>query len=187
MASSIPRSGANTMKASVPVLTARYDRVEAVREAVFVGDVRHGSARISSNQRMGRARGQCHPPRDQVPGDGTDQTGQDHMRRDMFEVYHPGTHSFRNTRAEAESSHEVKKAAQATACKGVSTRVETTVAMELAASWNPLMKSKARATRTMTATRRSVESIGRQLFLTITFCNESATSSAASVVCSRNS
>jgi hypothetical protein len=43
---------------------------------------------------------------------------------------------------------KLKKAAQATAFMGVSTRVETTVAIELAASWKPLMKSKPRATRT---------------------------------------
>ena len=34
---------------------------------------------------------------------------------------------------------KLKKAAQMTAWPGVSTRVETTVAMEFAASWNPLM------------------------------------------------
>ena len=39
-----------------------------------------------------------------------------------------------------------KNAAQATAVIGASTRVDTTVAMEFAASWKPLMKSKARAT-----------------------------------------
>src|SRR6266542_2987499 len=41
---------------------------------------------------------------------------------------------------------KLKKAAHATAQSGVSTRVETTVAIEFAASWKPLMKSKARAT-----------------------------------------
>jgi hypothetical protein len=34
---------------------------------------------------------------------------------------------------------KLKKAAQTTAAPGLSTRVETTVAMEFAASWNPLM------------------------------------------------
>ncbi len=34
---------------------------------------------------------------------------------------------------------KLKKAAQTTALPGVRTRVETTVAIELAASWNPLM------------------------------------------------
>ena len=34
---------------------------------------------------------------------------------------------------------KLKKAAQATAAPGDSTRVETTVAMELAASWKPLL------------------------------------------------
>src|SRR6266851_9146522 len=46
-----------------------------------------------------------------------------------------------------------QKAAQATARKGVKTRVETTVAMELAASCQPLENSKARV-RKMTTRRR---------------------------------
>ena len=37
---------------------------------------------------------------------------------------------------------KLKKAAQSTATCGESTRVETTVAMELAASWKPFRKSK---------------------------------------------
>src|SRR5512145_2674856 len=47
---------------------------------------------------------------------------------------------------------KLKKAAQATAFIGERTRVDTTVAIELAASWNPLMKSKARARRTRKTT-----------------------------------
>src|SRR5512144_1615875 len=43
---------------------------------------------------------------------------------------------------------KLKKAAQPTATTGERTRVETTVAMEFAASWKPLMKSKASATST---------------------------------------
>jgi hypothetical protein len=35
-------------------------------------------------------------------------------------------------------ARKLKAAAQTTATRGVSTRVETTVAMELAASWKPL-------------------------------------------------
>src|SRR5215217_349926 len=47
---------------------------------------------------------------------------------------------------------KLKKAAQMTAMRGVSTRVETTVAIELAASWNPLVKSNTSASRTMATT-----------------------------------
>ena len=43
----------------------------------------------------------------------------------------------------------MKKAAQITAALGERTRVETTVAMELAESWKPLMKSKINATMTI--------------------------------------
>ncbi len=81
---------------------------------------------------------------------------------------------------------KLKKAAQITAQNGVSTRVETTVAIELAASWKPLMKSKHSATRTITVTRSKVDSM-RQECLTAAFCKASATSSQLSVVCSRNS
>src|SRR3977135_4128935 len=42
---------------------------------------------------------------------------------------------------------KLKNAAQITAQCGLSTRVETTVAIELAASWKPFMKSKASASR----------------------------------------
>src|SRR5574341_1792740 len=44
---------------------------------------------------------------------------------------------------------KLKNAAQKTAILGESTRVETTVAMLLAASWKPLMKSKPSATATV--------------------------------------
>src|SRR5207248_3098998 len=42
---------------------------------------------------------------------------------------------------------KLKNAAQSTAARGLSTRVETTVATELAASWRPLRKSKVSASR----------------------------------------
>ncbi len=47
---------------------------------------------------------------------------------------------------------KLKTAAHTTATPGESTRVETTVAMELALSWNPLMKSKTSAIRTIAST-----------------------------------
>src|SRR5574342_409121 len=56
---------------------------------------------------------------------------------------------------------KLKKAAQPTATSGASTRVETTVAMELAASWKPLRKSNASATRTRRmTTARSMAQAG---------------------------
>src|SRR5215204_5329268 len=47
---------------------------------------------------------------------------------------------------------KLNTAAQMTASRGVRTRVETTVAIELAASWNPLVKSNTSASRTMATT-----------------------------------
>src|SRR3954465_1795782 len=47
---------------------------------------------------------------------------------------------------------KLKNAAMRTAWWGFSTRVETTVAIELAASWNPFMKSNASATTIRTTT-----------------------------------
>src|SRR5207245_2026189 len=50
---------------------------------------------------------------------------------------------------------KLKNAAQTTARRGERTRVETTVAMLLAASWKPLRKSKLSATRIVTISSRS--------------------------------
>src|SRR6267143_1877146 len=50
------------------------------------------------------------------------------------------------------AARKLKKAAQSTATRGVRTLVETTVATELAASWNPFMKSNPRATTTTRTT-----------------------------------
>ena len=43
-------------------------------------------------------------------------------------------------------ARKLKAAAHITACCGLSTRVDTMVAIELAASWKPFMKSNSRAT-----------------------------------------
>src|SRR4051812_4162341 len=59
----------------------------------------------------------------------------------------------------ANAATKLKNAAQITALPGLNTRVETTVAIELAASWNPLMKSKASATKISAMTARRFESI----------------------------
>jgi hypothetical protein len=63
---------------------------------------------------------------------------------------------------------KLKKAAQATAFEGESTRVETTVAIELAASWKPFRKSKVSATRMMKTTTDSSEDKTAQAFLITT-------------------
>src|SRR5690348_10826629 len=51
------------------------------------------------------------------------------------------------------AARKLKDAAQATASRGESTRVETTVAMLLAASWKPFRKSKTNAVRTVNQSR----------------------------------
>src|SRR5262245_17902139 len=53
---------------------------------------------------------------------------------------------------------KLKNAAQRTAFWGERTRVDTTVAMELAASWKPFRKSNVRATRMM---KRTAGSMGK--------------------------
>ena len=57
---------------------------------------------------------------------------------------------------------KLKNAAQNTATPGLRTRVETTVAMEFALSWKPLMKSKTSATATITTTYRTAWSMLRR-------------------------
>src|SRR6059036_486470 len=55
---------------------------------------------------------------------------------------------------------KLKNAAQTTAKLGESTRVDTTVAIEFAASWNPLTKSNASATRTIARTNQTESASG---------------------------
>ena len=55
---------------------------------------------------------------------------------------------------------KLKNAAQMTATRGERTRVETTVAMEFAASWKPLRKSKLRATRTRMIAKLNIGETG---------------------------
>src|SRR5688572_18125402 len=57
---------------------------------------------------------------------------------------------------------KLKNAAQITAFRGDRTRVDTTVAMEFAASWKPFRKSKIRANRMMTTTMIKTELIERR-------------------------
>ena len=56
---------------------------------------------------------------------------------------------------------KLKQPAQTTAAVGDSTRVETTVAIEFAASWNPLLKSKISATRMIAHTNQALWLITR--------------------------
>src|SRR5919109_5555291 len=53
---------------------------------------------------------------------------------------------------------KLNNAAQTTATRGVSTRVETTVAIELAASWKPLEKTNKSASTTMATTATNARS-----------------------------
>src|SRR4051812_41428846 len=100
----------------------------------------------------------------------------------------------------ANAATKLKNAAQMTASFGDSTRVDTSVAMLLAASWNPLMKSNASATRMVTITRRVVlltlfalaqHSLGQggesQADFSTTDSSTFAASSALSVAVSRTS
>jgi len=56
-----------------------------------------------------------------------------------FDVDHARPDGFRHRRAEAERGDEVEEGGPDDRLSGDSTRVDTTVAIEFAASWNPLM------------------------------------------------
>jgi hypothetical protein len=82
----------------------------------------------------------CRSTGDQVPRDGAGEPAEDHPLVHHARIHDALAHGLGHLDAEAEgAATKLKKAAHATACMGVSTRVETTVAMELAASWKPLM------------------------------------------------
>src|SRR5512146_1975171 len=98
------------------------------------------------------------------------------------------------------AAKKLKNAAQATASLGDNTRVETTVAMLLAASWNPFRKSNVNAAMTVIVTSISAVSTslgprvsrehraaGYQALLTTTASSTLAASSALSVAISSTS
>ena len=87
------------------------------------------------------------------------------------------------TAKETNAPRKLRIAALITAARGESARVETLVAIELAVSWKPFVKSKKSATAT---TAQSVSSM-RQAFLTTTFAITLAARSAASIAFSRPS
>src|SRR4051794_28331328 len=65
---------------------------------------------------------------------------------------------FATATPNTKAATKFQNAAQATACTGRSTRVATTVAIEFAASWNPLLKSKTSARRMVRMRRTSMGS-----------------------------
>ena len=73
---------------------------------------------------------------------------------------------------------KLKNAAHATARRGESTRVDTTVAIELAASWKPLTKSKPSATSDDERRERRVSTGGQACLRTM----DSTTSEMSSIV-----
>ena len=132
-------SGARTMKISVLV---QPDGMIAPKPAL-----RDRRAGVAADERVRRAGRQAEVPGDQVPDDRAEQAAEDHAERDDVEVDHPLADRLRHGGAEREGGDEVEERRPDHRLPGESTRVETTVAIEFAASWKPLMKSNDRARR----------------------------------------
>ena len=141
-----PMSGASTMNRPILMSPAADQRAEPGLDQRRAGE--------AADERVRRAGRQPPVPGDEVPRDGADQAGEDHpLVDDVRSRRRPCRSWSPRCTPKPKAATKLKKAAHTTACSGVSTRVDTTVAMELAASWKPLMKSKTRATRTMKTTR----------------------------------
>ena len=117
-----------------------------------------GRADHAADQRVARARGQAEVPRDQVPGDRADQSGEHDLERDRVGSTIPLA-TVAATSIDTNAPAKLRIAALTTAARGESARVETLVAIEFAVSWKPLVKSKKSATAT-TATSVRLTSIG---------------------------
>src|SRR5215217_577499 len=85
----------------------------------------------------------------------TDSTAEGPAPRSMSKLMMPLPMVLATWTPPLKAAMKLKKAAHATARFGDNTRVDTTVAMEFAASWKPLMKSKMRATPTIRMTAAS--------------------------------
>jgi hypothetical protein len=87
-----------------------------------------------------------HEPGDDVPDDSANESSADDINIHGFRIDQLVADGLCNPGPKEEGSDKVEKAAQRTAWSGDRTRVVTTVATELAASWKPLKKSNRRAT-----------------------------------------
>ena len=121
-----PMSGATTMKTMVFGPAGGDDGGEA-----RLCD--RGTA-VASEQGVRRTRRKPEIPRDEVPENSARQARQDYAVGDHIEVHHALANGLGDGRAKEERRDEIENAAQTTAWPGESTRVDTTVAMELAAS-----------------------------------------------------
>ena len=109
------------------------------------------------------------------------------VERDHREVDHARADRLRHRGAEAEGGDEVEERGPDHRLPGDSTRVDTTVAIELAASWKPLMKSKIRATAISARHCQQRGDPSAQPCLTTTPSSRLPTSSQRSVAASRKS
>jgi hypothetical protein len=85
----------------------------------------------AADQRVARARGQAERPGGEVPQDRAQQPGEEHLQRDQLLVDDVLT--------------KFKAAERPTAARGGSARVAIDVAIALAVSWKPFVKSNASA------------------------------------------
>ena len=139
--SSMPSSGEITMNAAVLMMPGASSG--AVPALAMRG------ADHAADERVRGARRNAVVPGDEVPRDRADQRAEDQPvvdeRRDRRCPCRPWR---RRCRSKTAIATKLKNAAHSTACQGLSTPVETTVAMEFAASWKPFMKSNASASST---------------------------------------
>ena len=101
--------------------------------------------------------GSAEQPGDDVPDDRAHQPAEHDLDVDVRRCRPaPCRSSRRPSVPKTNAATKLKNAAHATACVGDSTRVETIVAIELAASWKPFRKSKTSATKMMKRMRVSM-------------------------------
>ena len=89
-----------------------------------------------------------HPPRDDVPDDRAHQRAEDDVRIDDAGVDDARADRLRHVQPEHRERDEIEECRPYDRRAGLRTRVETTVAIEFAASCRPFMKSNASATAT---------------------------------------
>ena len=111
-----------------------------------------GGAGDAADEGVGRAGGQAEVEGDQVPADGADQPGEHDADRQHVGVDDAGGDGGGDDGAEHQEGDEVEERRPHHRQAGDKTWVETTVAIELAASWNPLTKSNASAIAMTTMT-----------------------------------
>ena len=101
-------TGATTMKMRVLYQPSGMMTENMVAGAGVNGGMHHGGAGVATDQSVGGGGGKSPPPGEEIPDDGAEESGHDHVLIDVIEADHATADSLGDGGAEEEGSEKVE-------------------------------------------------------------------------------